>query len=152
MYQYEIFADGASDDLGLPYDPESLLHYRLANQRFITLLQPGINYVNNAATRNFGGFDLSQNDTERIRRLYRASSEMIARGRKLYNGETCTYNIECRSGDCKNGACCDPPCAGVRTECQILFKKWSCESCEDCTDGGGCEKVDFRTCGNIVWP
>lgn len=68
----------------------------------------------------------------------------------LPNGAACTSAVQCTSGLCVDGVCCDGPCSGVCSACNVAgslgtcslvstpFDYGTCEAPRQCTSAGAC--------------
>ena len=81
------------------------------------------------------------------------------------DGEPCTEDLSCVSGQCVDGFCCDSACSGTCVACNLVGVEGSCvpipsgtDPQEDCPDSGGCVSTcaPFSACsefcGNLGAP
>jgi hypothetical protein len=53
------------------------------------------------------------------------------------DGESCTLDSECTSGNCADGVCCDTSCAGGCTDCNLSGTEGVCTTAPDTNWGAG---------------
>ncbi|RYZ17395.1 MAG: hypothetical protein EOO70_02075 [Myxococcaceae bacterium] len=66
-------------------------------------------------------------------------------GQKVENGETCATDLDCYSGACADGVCCDSACEGRCEACNMVGSEGVCSVVSQgtfCDDGDACTLAD----------
>lgn len=69
-------------------------------------------------------------------------------GTKLENGDTCATDLDCYSGACADGVCCDSACEGRCDACDLPGSEGVCSVAPQgttCDDGDACTLADVCT-------